>query len=67
MTEVSQAEAAVSARSTRRRKTHRAAQNDGERFTPLLTREAHTFALMRSDQRGPRMYSAICLPGWKQR
>ena len=42
------------------------AQAPGERFSPLLTREAHTFARMRIDSKGPRAYSAICFPGWKK-
>jgi len=41
-------------------------REDGERFTPLLTRETHTFSCMRRDQRGPRMVSTICSPRWKQ-
>jgi hypothetical protein len=37
-----------------------------ERYTPLISREAFTFSLMRDDRPGPRMYSAICFPGWKK-
>jgi hypothetical protein len=40
--------------------------DEGERFTPLLTREAHTFSQMRTDRGAPRTFSALCFPGWKQ-
>jgi hypothetical protein len=40
-------------------------QDRAERFTPLLTREAYTFSRMRIDRGGPRVNSAIRLPGWK--
>jgi hypothetical protein len=65
MSQAGQVEAAASGAASRGSKTA-AAEAEGERFTPLLTREAHTFAQMRSDRRGPRMYSAICFPGWKK-
>jgi hypothetical protein len=67
MSQVSQAEAAASGGSARGNKDGANQQASGERFTPLLTREGHTFSLMRTDKHGPRMFSAICLPGWKQR
>jgi hypothetical protein len=41
-------------------------QAEGERYTPLMSRETYTYALMRDDRPGPRMYSAICFPGWKK-
>jgi hypothetical protein len=41
-------------------------QVPGERFTPLLTREGYTFSQMRIERGGPRAFSAIRLPGWKQ-
>jgi hypothetical protein len=66
MSQVSQIEAASKA-SARGGKDGAVTQAPGERFTPLLTREGYTFSLMRTDEHGPRMFSAICLPGWKQR
>jgi hypothetical protein len=66
MSQVSQVEAAAPRRSSRKSKNRRSSQVDGERFTPLLTREQYTFSCMRSDRRGPRTFSAICAPGWKQ-
>jgi hypothetical protein len=53
-------------RGSRRRKKAAVVQAEGERYTKLLSREAHTFALMRDDRPGPRIYSAICFPGWKK-
>jgi hypothetical protein len=41
-------------------------QDQAECFTPLLTREGHTFSQMRIDRGGPRTFSAICFPGWKR-
>ena len=64
MSEMGRIEAA-SAAGSRAAETVRA-QAPGERFSPLLTREAHTFARMRIDSKGPRAYSAICFPGWKR-
>jgi hypothetical protein len=66
MSQVSYIEAAAPRRPSRKNKDRRVPQVEGERFTPLLTREQHTFSCMRSDQRGPRTFSAICAPGWKQ-
>jgi hypothetical protein len=43
-----------------------AMQQAEARFTPLLTRERHTFLQMRIDARGKRTFSALCLPRWKQ-
>jgi hypothetical protein len=65
MAYVDQAEAAAS-RGSRRRKKAAVVPSEGERYSPLMSREGHTFALMRDDRSGPRMYSAICLPGWKK-
>jgi hypothetical protein len=65
MTQIDQVEAAASRRSRQRNKTA-IVQAEGERYTQIISRDAHTFALMRDDRPGPRMYSAICLPGWKQ-
>jgi hypothetical protein len=62
---IEQAEAAAS-RGSRRGKKAAVVQTEGERYTPLLSREVHTYALMRDDRPGPRMYSAICFPGWKK-
>jgi hypothetical protein len=67
MAQGSHIEAADSSGSHGGNKDKAGAQATGERFTPLFSRETHTFALMRIDvQDGPRMYSAICLPGWKK-
>jgi hypothetical protein len=41
-------------------------QGPGPRFTPLLSRDAHTFSQMKAARGGPRMFSAICFPGWKK-
>jgi hypothetical protein len=64
MTQVSQVEA--SSNSAQRRQKKDAKRDEGERFTPLLTREAHTFSQMRTDRGAPRTFSALCFPGWKQ-
>jgi hypothetical protein len=66
MSQISQAGAATPSRKSRKSKDASRPEEVGERFTPLLTREAHTFACMRMDKRGPRMFSAICAPRWKQ-
>jgi hypothetical protein len=63
MSQVSQVEARSKAAS-HSSKDGAITQAAEERFTPLLTRDAHT--QMRSDSRGPRMFSALCCPGWKQ-
>lgn len=65
MAHVDQAEALAS-RAARRGKKAAIVQTEGERYTPLMSREVRTFALMRDDRPGPRMYSAICFPGWKK-
>ena len=65
MTLVDQAGVAAS-RGARRGKKAVVVQSEGERYSPLMSREARTFALMRDDRPGPRMYSAICFPGWKK-
>lgn len=65
MSQVSQVEAGPG-RPPRVSKNTDRKQEDGERFTPLLTREAHTFSSMRMDGRGLRMFSTICSPRWKQ-
>jgi hypothetical protein len=66
MSQVSHVESRSPRPSRRRKPETIPASITGERFTPLLTREAHTFALMRRDRSGPRTYSALCFPGWKQ-
>jgi hypothetical protein len=66
MSHVSHVEGRSPRRSRRRKPETSVVSVVGERFTPLLTRETHTFALMRRDRTGPRSYSAICFPGWKQ-
>jgi hypothetical protein len=67
MSQVSHIEAASGRPAHRRRpKDKPATQDASERFTPLLTREHYTFSCMRTDQRGPRTFSALCIPGWKQ-
>ncbi len=66
MSQVSHFEAVVSNRSRQRRKDTGKPEAEGGRFTPLLTRDEHTFSRMRTDERGPRMFSAICSPRWKQ-
>jgi len=66
MSQVSHFEAAASNRSRRRRKDTGKPEAEGERFTPLLTRDEYTFSRMRRDKRGLRMFSAICSPRWKQ-
>jgi hypothetical protein len=65
MSQVSHVGATASARSSRRRKDA-GKHEEGERFTPLLTRDAHTFSRMRTDQGAPRMFSTLCSPRWKQ-
>jgi hypothetical protein len=65
MTQISQIEAAAP-RPSRRREKAAVGQAEGERYTPLMSRETYTYALMRDDRPGPRMYSAICFPGWKK-
>jgi hypothetical protein len=65
MAQIGQVEVAAS-RGARRRRKGAIVQSDCERYTPLMSRETHTFALMRDDRPGPRMYSAICFPGWKK-
>jgi len=50
--------------SSRRKKSEVATQVAGERYTPLLTREAFTFSRMKIDRGGPHTYTAICFPGW---
>ena len=64
MTQIDQVGAAVPRRS--RRKKPVIVPAEGERYTPLMSRDAHTFALMRNDRSGPRIYSAICFPGWRR-
>jgi hypothetical protein len=66
MTDVSRSDEATSGRSARARNDARKKQAVGERLTPLLTRETYTFAQMRIERGGPRVFSAIRLPGWKQ-
>jgi hypothetical protein len=66
MSQVSHVEAAAPARSPRGGKNTSGPQVGGERFTPLLTRDAHTFSRMRTDKGGPRVFSTLCSPGWKQ-
>jgi hypothetical protein len=65
MPQIDQVAAAVPRRSGRVRKAAMV-QAEGERYTPLMSRAAHSFAMMRDDRPGPRMYSAICFPGWKK-
>jgi hypothetical protein len=65
MTQIDQVEAAATRRS-RRGKKAAIVQAEGERYMPLMSRDAHTFALMRDDRPGLRMYSAICFRGWKK-
>jgi hypothetical protein len=65
MTQIDQVAAAAPRRSGRVKKAA-VVQAEGERFTPLMSRAAHSFAMMRDDRPGPRMYSAICFPGWKK-
>jgi hypothetical protein len=64
MTQISQIEPAP--RRSRRRKKAAIVQAEGERYTPLMSRDSYTYALMRDDRPGPRMYSAICFRGWKK-
>jgi hypothetical protein len=66
MSQVSHVEATASARSSRRRKDAGKPEEESERFTPLLTRDAHTFSRMRTDKGGPRVFSTLCSPRWKQ-
>jgi hypothetical protein len=66
MSQVSHVEPAAPARPPRERKDSGIPQDDAERFSPLLTREEYTFSRMRTDKRGPRMFSTLCSPGWKQ-
>ena len=65
MSQVSHVETAANA-APRDGKDEAAMQDAEERFTPLLTREGFTFSRMRIDGRGKRMFSALCLPRWKQ-
>jgi len=66
MSQASHVKAAMSRRPPRASKGTGRKREDGERFTPLLTREAHTFSCMKRDRRAPRMVSTICSPRWKQ-
>jgi hypothetical protein len=65
MTQIDQVEAAAPRRS-RRGKKAAIVQAEGERYTPLMSRHTHSYAMMGDDRPGPRMYSAICFPGWKK-
>jgi hypothetical protein len=65
MTQIDQVTAAAPRRSRRVKKTA-IVQAEGERYTPLLSRDTHGYAMMRDGRPGPRMYSAICFPGWKK-
>ena len=65
MTQIDQVEAAAPRRSQRGKKAT-VVQAEAERYTKLMSRDAHTFALMRDDRPGPRVYSAICFPGWRK-
>jgi hypothetical protein len=66
MSQVSHVDAVASGRSSRGNKDAGRPEVDDERFTPLLTRDAHTFSRMRTDKGGPRVFSTLCSPGWKQ-
>jgi hypothetical protein len=65
MSQVSQVEAGSNA-SSRGSKDAANTQASEERFSTLLSRDAYTFAQMRTERAGPRTFSALCFRGWKR-